>query len=181
MGPTPIRTAFLLTALLAVVLLELAAAYLGTRWQIPRIDLIAIARMAQTLALLTLTLVQAGGLQVFGLDRKQVFCPALRKGMALVGRFCCCCRLLFILGLYMAGQEPIGTGPVCASGRGEATGSCSFLVGGSWTGFRGDFIQGNNLRLPAPLGRNRRRCCSPRRCSPPFICLAFPLPRSWGG
>jgi hypothetical protein len=29
---------------------------------------------------------------------------------------------------------------------------------GSWPGGRGDFLQGNNLRLPASLGRNRRRC-----------------------
>jgi membrane protease YdiL (CAAX protease family) len=105
MGPTPIRTAFLLTALLAVVLLELAAAYLGTRWQIPRIDLIAIARMAQTLALLTLTLVQAGSLRVFGLDKASIL-PGLKKGMAWSAGFAAAAALLFI-GLYMAGQDPL--------------------------------------------------------------------------
>jgi hypothetical protein len=153
MGPTPIRTAFLLTALLAVVLLELAAAYLGTRWQIPRIDLIAIARMAQTLALLTLTLVQAGSLRVFGLDKASIL-PGLKKGMAWSAGFAAAAALLFI-GLYMAGQDPLALVRSALPEGDEATGSFFPCRWDRWTGFRGDFIQGNNLRLFASLGRNR--------------------------
>jgi len=104
MGPAPISTAFLLASLLAVALLETAAAYLGTRMQLPRLWLIAGTRTAQMLVVMTLAVVQAGGLGGLGLDRKSML-PGLRKGMVWSAGFAAAAGLFF-LGLFMAGQDP---------------------------------------------------------------------------
>ena len=79
MGPTPISTTFLLASLLAVALLETAAAYLGTRMQLPRLWLIAGTRTAQMLVVIILAMVQGGGPQVLGLDRHTLQ-SGFRKG-----------------------------------------------------------------------------------------------------
>ncbi len=105
MGPAPISTAFLLASLLAVGLLEIAAAYLGTRVQLPRLWLIAGTRTAQMFVVITLALVQTGGLDGLGLDRKSIL-PGLRKGIAWSAGFAAAAGLLF-LGLFMAGQHPL--------------------------------------------------------------------------
>ena len=81
MGPTPISTAFLLASLLAVALLEMAAAYLGTRMQLPRLWLIAGTRTAQMLVVMTLAVIQGGDLQTLGLDRRTLL-GGFRKGLA---------------------------------------------------------------------------------------------------
>jgi hypothetical protein len=47
--------------------------------------------MAQMLVVMTLALVQAGGLRVRAGQSKSML-PGLKKGLALVGRFCGCCR-----------------------------------------------------------------------------------------
>jgi membrane protease YdiL (CAAX protease family) len=105
MGPAPISTAFLTASLLAVVLLELAAAAVGARFQLPRLWLIAAARAAQMLVVMTLAMVQAGGLHVLGLDRSSVL-PGLRKGLIWSAGFAAAAGLLF-MGLFMAGQNPL--------------------------------------------------------------------------
>lgn len=105
MGPAPISTAFLLASLLAVALLEIAAAYLGTRVQLPRLWLIAGTRTAQMIAVMTLARIQAGGLDVLGLDKNSML-PGLRKGLIWSAGFAMAAGLLF-LGLFMAGQNPL--------------------------------------------------------------------------
>ena len=105
MGPAPISTAFLLASLLAVALLEIAAAYLGTRVQLPRLWLIAGTRTAQMIAVMTLARIQAGGLDVLGLDKNSML-PGLRKGLIWSAGFAIAAGLLF-LGLFMAGQNPL--------------------------------------------------------------------------
>jgi membrane protease YdiL (CAAX protease family) len=104
MGPAPISTAFLLTSLLAVGLLETAAAYLGTRVQLPRLWLIAGSRAAQILVVMTLAVVQTGGMEVLGLDKESML-SGLRKGLVWSAGFAAVAGLLF-LGLFMTGQDP---------------------------------------------------------------------------
>jgi hypothetical protein len=104
MGPAPISTAFLLASLLAVGLLETVAAYLGTRVQLPRLWLIAGTRTVQMLVVMTLAVVQTGGLEVLGLDRKSML-PGLRKGLIWSASFATAAGLLF-MSLYMTGQDP---------------------------------------------------------------------------
>ncbi|MCB2147922.1 MAG: CPBP family intramembrane metalloprotease [Deltaproteobacteria bacterium] len=105
MGPAPISTAFLLASLLAVALLETAAAYLGTRVHLPRLWLIAGTRTAQMLAVMTLARIQAGGLGVLGLGKKSML-PGLGKGLVWSAGFAIAAGLLF-LGLFMAGRDPL--------------------------------------------------------------------------
>lgn len=105
MGPAPISTPFLIASLLAVVLLELAAAAAGTRFQAPRLWLVAAARAAQMIVVMALAMVQAGGLHVFGMDRHSLL-PGLRKGLIWSSGFAAAAGLLF-LGLYMIGQNPL--------------------------------------------------------------------------
>ena len=105
MGPAPISTAFLLASILAVALLETAAAYLGTRVHLPRLWLIAGTRTAQILAVMTLAMFQAGGLHGLGLDKQSIL-PGLRKGLAWSAGFAMSAALLF-LGLFMAGLDPL--------------------------------------------------------------------------
>jgi membrane protease YdiL (CAAX protease family) len=105
MGSTPISTPFLTASLLAVVLLELAAAAAGSRFQLPRLWLIAAARSSQMLAVMALAMVQAGGLHVLGLDRNSLL-PGLRKGLIWSAGFAAAAGLLF-LGLLMTGQNPL--------------------------------------------------------------------------
>ena len=105
MGPAPISTAFLLASLLAVALLEIAAAYLGSRVHLPRLWLIAGTRTAQMLAIMTLAMIQAGGLHGLGLDKKSML-PGLRKGLVWSAGFAIAADLLF-LGLFMAGLDPL--------------------------------------------------------------------------
>ena len=104
MGPTPISTTFLLASLLAVALLETAAAYLGTRMQLPRLWLIAGTRTAQMLVVIILAAVQGGGLQTLGLDRHTLL-GGFRKGLVWSAGFAAAAGLLF-MGLFMAGLDP---------------------------------------------------------------------------
>jgi len=104
MGPTPISTTFLLASLLAVALLETAAAYLGTWMQLPRLWLIAGTRTAQMLVVIILAVVQGGGPQVLGLDRHTLQ-SGFRKGLVWSAGFAAAAGLLFI-GLFMAGLDP---------------------------------------------------------------------------
>lgn len=104
MGPTPISTTFLLASLLAVALLETAAAYLGTRMQLPRLWLIAGTRTAQMLVVIILAMVQGGGPQVLGLDRHTLQ-SGFRKGLVWSAGFAAVAGLLF-MGLFMAGLDP---------------------------------------------------------------------------
>jgi membrane protease YdiL (CAAX protease family) len=105
MGSAPISTPFLTASLLAVVLLELAAAAAGSRVQLPRLWLIAATRSSQMLVLMTLAMVQAGGLHILGLDRNSIL-PGLRKGLIWSAGFAAAAGLLF-LGLVMTGQNPL--------------------------------------------------------------------------
>ncbi len=105
MGPAPISTAFLLASLLAVALLETAAAYMGTRVHLPRLWLIAGTRTAQMLAVMILAVIQAGGPHVLGLDKKTML-PGLGKGLGWSVGFAAVAGVLF-LGLFMAGQDPL--------------------------------------------------------------------------
>ena len=105
MGPAPISTPFLTASLLAVVMLESAAAVTGARFHLPRLWLIAAVRAAQMLAVIGLAVVQAGGLHVLGLDRDSIL-PGLRKGLIWSAGFAAAAGLLF-LGLFMIGQNPL--------------------------------------------------------------------------
>ncbi len=105
MGPAPISTAFLLTSLLAVGLLEMAAAYLGTRLQLPRLWLIAGSRSAQMVVLTTLAVVHTGGLEALGLAWRTIL-PGLRKGLVWSAGFAAAAGLLFI-GLLAIGHDPL--------------------------------------------------------------------------
>ncbi|MBC2711242.1 MAG: CPBP family intramembrane metalloprotease [Desulfosarcina sp.] len=100
MGSAPISTAFLLASLLAVALLEVAAKALGMPlW------LLAVTRTAQMLVVMTLAVIQAGGLHVLGLDKKALL-PGFKKGLVWSAGFAVVAGLLF-LGIFMAGQNPL--------------------------------------------------------------------------
>jgi uncharacterized protein len=105
MGPAPISTALLLASLAAVGLLETLAAYLGTRLQLPRLWLITGARTAQIIAVITLAVVQGGGLQVIGLNRRKLL-PGFRYGLVWSAGFAAAATLLYML-LRLAGQDPL--------------------------------------------------------------------------
>ena len=127
MGSAPISTALLLTSLVVVALLEVAAAALGTYLQLPRLWLIAATRTAQMLAVMTLAVVQTGGLHGLGLDKKAML-PGFKKGLIWSAGFAAVAGLLF-LALFLAGQNPLvlirSPLPVDGSQRG-----LFFLVGG---------------------------------------------------
>ena len=105
MGPAPISTTFLIASLLAVALLETAAAYLGARMQLPRLWLITGTRTAQMLVVMILSAVQADGLQTLGLDRRTLQ-SGFRKGLVWSAGFAAAAGLLFV-GLFMAGLDPV--------------------------------------------------------------------------
>ena len=104
MGPAPISTPFRLASLLAVALLETAAAYVGTRMQLPRLWLIAGTRTAQMLVVIILAVVQGGGLQTLGLDRRTLQ-SGFRKGLVWSAGFAAAAGLL-LMGLFMVGLDP---------------------------------------------------------------------------
>jgi membrane protease YdiL (CAAX protease family) len=127
MGPAPISTAFLLASLLAVILIETAAAYLGTRLQLPRLWLIAGSRTTQILVVMTLAVVQAGGMEVLGLDKESML-SGVRKGLVWSAGFAAVAGLLF-LGLFMTGQDPF-TLVRSALPEGSDQRALFFVVGG---------------------------------------------------
>ena len=90
---------------MVVALLEVAAAALGTYLQLPRLWLIAATRTAQMLAVMTLAVVQTGGLHVLGLDKKALL-PGFNKGLIWSAGFAAVAGLL-LLGLFMVGQNPL--------------------------------------------------------------------------
>ena len=104
MGPAPISTTFLLASLSTVVLLETAGAYLGTRMQLPRLWLIAGTRAAQMIVVMALAVVDGGGLQTLGLDRRTLL-GGFRKGLVWSAGFAAAAGLLF-MGLFMTGHDP---------------------------------------------------------------------------
>lgn len=105
MGPAPISTAFLLTSLLAVGLLEVVAMATGMVWPLPRLWLIAATRTAQVLSVMVLAVAQAGGLHVLGLDKKSML-TGLKTGLIGSAGFAAIASLLF-MGLSMAGLNPL--------------------------------------------------------------------------
>jgi len=105
MGPAPISTALLLASLLAVVLIEAAAAGLGAYVHLPRLWLIAAARLAQILAVGMIARFQTGGLKAIGLNRPSLL-PGLRSGLIWSGGFAVAAGLLFA-GLAVTGLKPL--------------------------------------------------------------------------
>ena len=105
MGPTPISTTLLITAIAIVGLLEVAAAALATRIPIPGLWLIAATRLAQMLAVMVLAVVQAGGLHVLGLEKKTIL-PGCITGLLWSAGFAAAAGLLFLV-LFMVGQHPL--------------------------------------------------------------------------
>lgn len=105
MGPAPIATAFLLTSLLTVVLLETAAALASGFGWLPGLWLIAATRTAQLLTLLALAAMPGGGLNRLGLDRKRML-PGLKSGLAWSAGFAAAAALLFAV-LWVAGRNPL--------------------------------------------------------------------------
>jgi membrane protease YdiL (CAAX protease family) len=87
-----------------VALLETAAAYLGTRMQLSRLWLIAGTRTAQMLVVMTLAVVQGGGLQALGLDKRTLL-GGFKRGLVWSAGFAVAAGLLF-MGLIAAGQDP---------------------------------------------------------------------------
>lgn len=105
MGPAPIRTDFLLTSLLAVVLLEVAAHNLGARVPLPYLWLICATRLAQMLAVMILAVFQTGGLYVLGLKKKSIL-SGFKTGLIWSAGFAAAASLLFLV-LFMVGQNPL--------------------------------------------------------------------------
>ena len=105
MGPAPISTAFLLASLLAVVLIEAAAAVLMASAAFPRLWLIAATRSLQFIAVTGLAVNRTGGLQVVGLDRPSLL-TGLRSGLIWSAVFAAVAGLAG-LALLMTGQQPL--------------------------------------------------------------------------
>ena len=103
MGPATITTPFLLTTLLAVVGLETAAALTGAYLPLSRLWLIAVVRMAQTLAVLALAVIHTGGLSVLGLKGRWLK-PGIKTGLAWSAGFALLAGLLFLAAL-LAGHN----------------------------------------------------------------------------
>ena len=104
MGSAPITTAFLLSALLAVSLVELADGLMGAWLQSPYLWL-TVKRTLQSLLMLILCTVQTGSLEALGLDPKQS-AAGLKKGLLWSTGFAVAAGLLFA-GLVAAGQDPL--------------------------------------------------------------------------
>lgn len=105
MGPAPITTAHFLITLLAVVVLETAAALAGARLPLPHLWLVALVRTLQTLAVLTLAVLYTGGPGVLGLQGR-LLVPGIKTGLAWSLAFALLAGLLF-LGCFMAGHNPL--------------------------------------------------------------------------
>ncbi len=105
MGPAPVTTPFLLTTLLAAVLLETAAAVAGPLLPLSPLWLIAVVRTLQTLVMLGLAVVHTGDLGVLGLERRSLM-PGIKTGLAWSAGFALLAGLLF-LGGFMAGHDPL--------------------------------------------------------------------------
>lgn len=127
MGPAPITAPVLLSTLLAVVVLEAAAALTASHLPLSRLWLIAVVRTAQTMAVLALALLQTGGLGVLGLNGRRLM-PGIRTGLAWSAGFALLAGLL-LLGSFMAGYNPL---PWLRAPLPEATSQrvLYFLVGG---------------------------------------------------
>jgi membrane protease YdiL (CAAX protease family) len=91
--------------LLAVALLEAAAAFVGGALQLPRLWLITVVRTMQILIVLTLAVIRTGGLHLFGLNKKALL-PGFIKGLVWSAGFGVAAGGLF-LGLFIAGYNPL--------------------------------------------------------------------------
>lgn len=105
MGSTPISTAFLLTSLAAVVLLEAAVIGVGNHLHLHRLWLIAASRTTQASAVVVLASLLAGGLSIIGLDRKNLL-SGLKRGLAWSAGFAAVAGLLSLC-LFMVGLNPL--------------------------------------------------------------------------
>lgn len=105
MGSAQISTTFLLKSLLAVAVLEAAAAVLAAVVPLPRLWLIAATRTMQLAAVLFLSRRQPGGWQTLGLDRSTL-APGIRHGLIWSTGFAAAAGLLFLV-FSMAGENPL--------------------------------------------------------------------------
>ena len=105
MGSTPISTAFLLTSLTTVGLLEAAGWALGSRLELPHLWLVAAVRAAQALVVMALAAVQPGGLALLGLE-KQDLILGCRQGLIWSVGFAATAGALFLI-LAGMGQQPL--------------------------------------------------------------------------
>lgn len=92
-------------SLLTVVLLEAAAAAVGTHLQLPRLWLVAVTRTTQLLALISLAVNRKDGLHQLGLGRETLL-PGIRQGLVWSAGFAAAAGLLF-LGLWLTGRHPL--------------------------------------------------------------------------
>lgn len=104
MGPAPIPTAFLLTSLTVVILLEMALAAMGSWMGLTRLWLLTITRSAQAASVVVLSVVLTDGPHVIGLDKENLL-PGLKKGLLWSAGFAGVAGLLFLV-LIIAGQNP---------------------------------------------------------------------------
>lgn len=127
MGPTPISTAFLLISLLAVALLEAAAAVAAAYGWLSGLKLIAATRTLQMLAVVALASVQTGGLRSIGLDGTNAS-AGFKKGLVWSMLFGAITALLFGI-LWLTGRNPLALirSPLPHTARQQ---SLYFLVGG---------------------------------------------------
>ncbi len=105
MGPAPISTSLLLAVVTAVVLLEAAAAWLGSLIAVPQLWLLAVTRLSEILAVCVLSIHQTGGLGVLGLESATLQ-SGLKTGLIWSAGFAAAAALLFAV-LYLAGQHPL--------------------------------------------------------------------------
>ncbi|WP_319524692.1 type II CAAX endopeptidase family protein [uncultured Desulfosarcina sp.] len=105
MGSARISAAFLLKSLLAVAVIEAAAAALSAAAPLPRLWLITATRTVQLAVLLALARRQTGGWPMLGLERSTL-APGIRSGLIWSAGFAAAAGLMF-LGLFMAGKNPL--------------------------------------------------------------------------
>ena len=89
----------------AVVLLEAAAAWLGSLIAVPQLWLLAVTRLSEILAVCVLSIHQTGGLGVLGLESATLQ-SGLKTGLIWSAGFAAAAALLFAV-LYLAGQHPL--------------------------------------------------------------------------
>lgn len=105
MGSAPFSTAFLLSSLGTVILLEVAGMAAGAYLHVPGLRLIAATRTAQAVAVVALAQWQAGGFQVIGLDRQHLL-TGLKKGLIWSAAFAAAASVLFLI-LLGIGCKPL--------------------------------------------------------------------------
>lgn len=105
MDSTPVSTGFLLTALTAVVLLEVAGGVAGARLHVPQFSLIAAVRALQAMAVTALAVVRFGGPQTIGLDKARYW-SGTRRGMVWSAGFAAAAGAMLLI-LSLVGTAPL--------------------------------------------------------------------------